>query len=73
LVKAKEGGKVELKIIVTQNLGDGLGSITKCMKLPMRPCKAFFMKVKPNFVSDLKLVWHPVLIMALRVLGIGIL
>jgi len=72
-VKAKEWGKVERKIIVTHYLGDGAGSIMEWMKLLMRPCKAFFLQVKPNLVSHLKLVWQPVLIMELLVLGIGIL
>jgi hypothetical protein len=72
-VQAKEWGKVELKKIITHNLGDGVGSITEWMKLLMRPCKAFFLQVKPNFVSHLKLVWHPVLIMELLALGIRLL
>ena len=42
-------------------------------KLSMGPCKVFFLQVKPNFVSQLKLMWHPVLIMVLLVLVIGIL
>jgi hypothetical protein len=44
-VQAKEAGKVELKIILTQNLGDGVGSIIEWMNLPMRPCKALFLQV----------------------------
>jgi hypothetical protein len=72
-VQAKEGGKVELKIIVTHNLGDSVRSITEWTKIPMRPCKALFLQVQPNVVSHLKLVWHLVLIMELLVLGIGIL
>jgi hypothetical protein len=72
-VQAKEGGNVELKIIVTHNLGDGIRSIVEWMKLLMGSCKVFFLQVQPNFISHLKLVWHPVLIMALLVLGIGLL
>ena len=72
-VQDKEWGKVELKIIVTHSIGDSVGSIKKWMKLPMRPYKGFFLQVQPKFVSHLKLVWHPLLIMALLVLGIGIL
>jgi hypothetical protein len=72
-VQAKEGGNVELKIIVTHNLGDGIRSIAEWMKLLMGSCKAFFLQVQPNFISHLKLVWHPMLIMALLVLGIGLL
>jgi hypothetical protein len=72
-VKFKEGGKVDLKIIVTHSLGDGLRSIIEWKKLPMIPCKAFFLQVQPNFVSHMKLMWHLVLIMALIVLVIGLL
>jgi hypothetical protein len=72
-VQAKEGGNVELKIIVTHKLGDGVRSIKKWMNLPMGSCKELFMQVKPNFISHLKLVWHPMLIMVLTVLGIGVL
>jgi hypothetical protein len=72
-VQAKEGGNVELKIIVTHNLGDGIRSTTEWTKLLMGSCKVFFLQVQPNFISHLKLVWHPVLIMALLVLGIGLL
>jgi hypothetical protein len=72
-VKAMEGGNVELKIIVTHNLGDCVRYITEWMKLLMGSYKAFFLQVQPNFISHLKLVWHPVLIMALLLLGIGFL
>jgi hypothetical protein len=43
------------------------------MKLLMGSCKVFFLQVQPNFISHLKLVWHPMLIMALLVLGIELL
>jgi hypothetical protein len=72
-VQAKEEGNVELKRIVTHSLGDGVRSIAEWMKLLMGSCKAFFLQVQPNFISHLKLVWHPVLIMVLLVLGIGLL
>jgi len=72
-VQAKEGGNVEKKIIITHILGDGVRSIAEWNKLVMVPCKAFFLEVQPNFISHLKLVWHLVLIMAMFVLGIGIL
>jgi hypothetical protein len=72
-VKAKEGGNVELKIIFTHSLGDGLRSIMEWNKLLMRLCNPFFLQVQPNFVSHMKLVWHPMLIMVLLVLGIGLL
>jgi hypothetical protein len=72
-MQTKEGGNVELKIIVTHSLGDGVGPITEWLKLPMGTYKAFFLQMQPNFVSQLKLMWHPMLIMALLVLGIRLL
>ena len=72
-VQAKEGGNVELKSVVTHNLSDGVGSIMEWTKLLMRTYKAFFLQVQPNFVAHLKLMWHPMLIMVLFVLVIGIM
>jgi hypothetical protein len=72
-MQTKEGGNVELKSIVTHNLGDGVRPITEWEKLLMGPCKAFFLQMQPNFVAHLKLMWHPMLIMALLVLGIRLL
>jgi hypothetical protein len=72
-VQAKEGGNVELKRIVTHNLGNGVRSISEWKELLMGSCKALFLQVQLNFISHLKLVWHPVLIMVLLELGIGIL
>jgi hypothetical protein len=72
-VQAKERENVELKSIPTHNLGDGVQTITEWAKLPMGPCKAFFLQVQPNFVAHLKLMWHPMLIMVLLVLGIRLL
>jgi hypothetical protein len=72
-MQSKEGGNVELKRIITHNLGDGVRSITEWKKLSMGPHKAFLLQVQPNFISHLKLVWHLMLIMALLVLGIGLL
>jgi hypothetical protein len=37
----------------------------------MASCKEFFLQVQPNFVAHLKLMWHPMLIMAFLVLVIG--
>jgi hypothetical protein len=42
-------------------------------KIPMGSSKVFFLQLQPNFVSHLKLMWHPVLIMALIVLVIELL
>jgi hypothetical protein len=72
-VHAKEGGNVELKIIFTHNLGDGVRSIVEWKNIMMGSCKELFMKMQPNFISHLKLVWNPMLIMVLLVLGIRIL
>jgi hypothetical protein len=72
-VQSKEGGNVELKIIFTHSLGDGVRSIEKWTKISMGPCKAFFLQIQPNIIAHLKLVWHPVLITTLLVLGIGLL
>jgi hypothetical protein len=72
-VQAKEGENVELKIIVTHSLGDGVISIAEWTNISMGSCKVFFLQVQPNFISHLKLLWHPVLIMAFIVLGIGLL
>jgi hypothetical protein len=72
-VQAKEGGNVELKMIFTHNLGDGIRSIAEWKKILMGSFKEFFLQVQPNFISHLKLVWHSMLIMALLVLGIGLM
>ena len=72
-VQAKGRGNVEHKRIVSHSLGDGVWPIPEWEKLLMGPCKAFFLQVQPKFVSHLKLMWHPVLIMAFLVLVIGLL
>jgi hypothetical protein len=72
-VQAKERRNVELKRIIIHNLGDGLRPIIEWVKIPMGFGKAFFLQMQPNFVTDLKLIWHPMLIMALLVLVIGLL
>jgi hypothetical protein len=72
-VQAKEGGNVELKRIVTHNLGDGVRFIAEWTNLVMESCKELFIQLQPNFIVYLKLVWHSVLIMVLLVLGIGLI
>jgi len=67
------GGFVDLKIIITHNLGDGVWPIMEWENILMGFVKAFFLQMKPNFFSHLKLMWHPVLIMVLLVLSIGFL
>jgi hypothetical protein len=72
-VQAKERRNVELKRIIPHGLRDGVEAIMEWVKLPMGSCKAFFLQVKPNIVAHLKLMWHPMLIMVLLVLIIGLL
>ena len=72
-VQAKERRNVELKRIIPHGLGDSVRSITEWVKLPMGSCKVFFLQVQQNFVAHLKLMRHPMLIMALFVLVIGLL
>jgi hypothetical protein len=72
-VQAKERRNVELKRIISHGLGDGVWPIIEWVELLMGSCKAFFLQVQPNFVAYLKLIWHPMLIMALLVLVIGLL
>jgi hypothetical protein len=72
-VQAKERRNVEHKRIIPHNLGDGVRTIMEWAKLPMGSCKAFFPQVQPNFITHLKLMWNPMLIMALLVLVIGLL
>ena len=72
-MQAKERENVELKRIVTHSLGDGVQPITEWAKILMGSCKAFFLQVQPNFVAHLKFMWHPMLIMELLVLVIGLL
>ena len=72
-MQAKEWGNVELKIIVSHNIGDGVRPILEWYELLMGSGKAFFLQVQPNFVDHMKLMRHPMLIMALFVLVIGLL
>ena len=72
-VQSKERRNVEIESIVTHSLGGGVRPITEWENLPMGPFKELFLQVQPNFVSHLKLMWHPVLIMVLLVPSIGIL
>jgi len=72
-VQAKEWGNVEPKIIITHNLGDGVRPISKWFEILMGLRKALFVQMQPKFFTHLKLVLHPMLIMSLLVLGIGLL
>jgi len=66
-------GNAELKRISSHNLGNGVRPILESSELLMGFDKAFFLKMQPNFVAHLKLVWHPILFMSVFVLGIRIL
>jgi len=70
-MNTKEGWSVELKIIATHDLGDSVRPITKWEKLPMGPSEMLLLQMYAYFFSNLKLVWYPMLIMALSVLSIG--
>jgi hypothetical protein len=72
-VQTKEGENVELKIIVSHDLSDGVRSIVEWTKLPTGPHKALFLQVQPKFISHMKLVWLSMLIMTLTVLSIGLM
>ena len=71
-VQAEERRNFELKSTIPHKLGDGVRPIIEWAKLLMGSYKALFLQVQPNFVAHLKLMWHPVLIMALLVLVIGL-
>lgn len=36
-------------------------------------CEAFFLYMQPNFITTLKLLWNPMLVMSLLILGTGVL
>ena len=69
-VQAKEWGNVELKFIISHSLGNGVSTISKWPKFLIGSSKAFLLQMKPDFAAHLKLVWQPMLIMSLLVLGI---
>ena len=72
-MQAKERRNDELKIIIPHDLGDGVQPIIEGVNLSMGSYKELFLQVQPNFVAHLKLMWHPMLIMAFLVLGIRLL
>lgn len=69
-VQAKECGNVELKCIVSHSLSNGVRTISEWSQFPIGSSKAFLLQMQPDFVAHLKLVWFPMLIMSLLVLGI---
>jgi len=72
-VQAKEWENAELKCIVSHSLGNGVRTISEYSEFMISSGKAFLLQMQPNFVAYLKLVWHPMLIMLLLVLGIWFL
>jgi len=62
-----------LKIIISHNLGNVLRPIYEWYELPVCYGKVIFLQIQPHFVAHLKLMWHPMLIMSLLVLGIELL
>ena len=72
-MQSKERRNVELKRIIPHGLGDSVRSITEWENIPMDSYKAFFLQVQPKFVAHLKLMRHPMFIMALFVLVIRLL
>ena len=69
-MQAKEWQNVELKCNVSHSLGNGVRTISEWSEFPIGVGKAFLLQMKLNFVAHLKIVWHPMLIMSLLVLGI---
>lgn len=39
----------------------------------MGASKVFFLQMQQKFVTHLKLMWHPLLIMSMPIIGIGII
>ena len=70
-MQSKERWNVEIKVIVPYNLSDSVWHISERAKLAVRPNKALFLEMKPNFFAHLELMQHLMLIMALLVLSIG--
>jgi hypothetical protein len=70
-MQAKERGNTQFKIILTQNLCDGVRPILEWFEHPVGACEVLFLQMKPHLTTNLKLGWNPMLIMSLFVLGIG--
>ena len=66
----KEWWNVEIKIIVSYNLSDGVRSISEWVKLAVGPSDELLLQMYLNFVYHLELMWHLMLIMTLFVLSI---
>ena len=70
-VQTKEWWNIEIEVIVPYSLGDGVQPVSERAKLAVGSSEALLLQMYPYFVAHLEVVWHPVLIMALLVLGIG--
>ena len=70
-MQTKKWWNIELEFIVPYNLGDRLWPVSERAKLSVRSSEALLLQMQPYFVAHLEVVWHPVLIMVLLVLGIG--
>jgi hypothetical protein len=70
-VQTKEWWNAELKDIFPYNLGDVVQPISKRTKLAVGSSEALLLQMQPHFVTQLEVVWHPMLIMSLLVLSIG--
>ena len=69
-MQAEEWRNVVLQSIVAHSLGTGVRTMLEWLELLMGSCKVFFLQMQLDFVAHLELVWHPMLIILLLVLGI---
>ena len=67
---AKEWGNAELKCIISHSLGNAVRTISEWSEFLIGSGKVFLLQMQLDFVTHLKLVWHPMLIMSLLVIGI---
>jgi hypothetical protein len=72
-MEAKERVNTQFKRVLTHSLHDGLRPILQWDEIPMGVFEALFLQMKPCFITNLKLVWNPMLVMSFLVLGIGFL
>jgi hypothetical protein len=72
-VKSKEKRNIELKIIPTHTLGDGIRHVSEWEQLLMGSCEVLFLQMKPNLVSNQNFLLYQMLIVVLPILGIGVL
>ena len=69
--RPRNRGNAELKCIISHSLSNGVRTISEWYEFLIGTDKAFPLQMQPDFVAHLKLVWHPMLIMALLVISIG--